>query len=156
MIQTYRPQWKGDFERLNRAWIEKLFVMEPQDYQLFNDPENEVIQGDGMIFFILEEGSPVATAGVKPYGEHGFELVKMAVDEKARGKGYARQLCMHAIDFAKQKGKEFIVLYTHSSLTPAIALYKSLGFENVEVEKGKYARADVKMQLNIWKVTKNP
>ena len=37
-VVTYRDAWRGEFERLNREWIETWFVLEEADRQTFRDP----------------------------------------------------------------------------------------------------------------------
>lgn len=152
MIVQYKPEWKEDFERLNRAWIEKYFSVEPADLALFQDPEKYIVQNKGQIFFVLTDGVPVATVGVMPAGEGTMELVKMAVDEAHQGKGHARALCQHALEYARRSGTKKIVLYTNSQLLPAIRLYSSLGFTHADPEEGLYQRADVKMEIHYGEV----
>jgi ribosomal protein S18 acetylase RimI-like enzyme len=41
-------------------------------------------------------------------------------------------------------------LYSHRKLTPAISLYRKIGFKEVEVEKEvHYERANIKMVLEL-------
>ena len=147
MVERYQPEWKEDFERLNRAWIDKYFRLEPADIEVFQDPEAYILKGGGQIFFVLDQGVPVGTVGVKCLEDGSMELVKMAVEDAHQGKGLARELCEHALQFAKAAGVKKVVLYTNSLLLPALKLYASLGFVQVPQEEGLYDRADVKMEI---------
>ena len=88
----------------------------------------------------------VATVVLRNEDAGAFELTKMAVTAGHQGKGFGRQLLCAAIDrFAYMGGKK---LYpeTHSSLSPAPALYESAGFRHEPPPNpSDYARADVHM-----------
>jgi ribosomal protein S18 acetylase RimI-like enzyme len=72
----------------------------------------------------------------------------MAVSEKFRGKGIGQTLAEAAIAKAKSLNAKRIILYSSSKLTPALALYRKLGFLHVPVD-GPYKRSDVKMELDL-------
>ena len=42
-----------------------------------------------------------------------------------------------------------IILYTNSSLKPAIHLYQKFGFKEHEIENNEYERADIYMILDL-------
>jgi ribosomal protein S18 acetylase RimI-like enzyme len=47
-------------------------------------------------------------------------------------------------------GFSTILLETNSSLEPALALYRSLGFEDIELDPGsEFERTDVRMRLTL-------
>jgi GNAT superfamily N-acetyltransferase len=153
MIEPYRPEWRSDFERLNREWIEKYFALETADEEVFKDPEKCIIEKGGQVFFAVLDGVPVGTVGLKPIGNNRMELVKMAVTRDHQGKGYARALCEHALMYAKSLGVQSVVLYTNSILAPAIQLYTDLGFVHVPPEESLFVRANVKMELYYGEVS---
>lgn len=150
-VVPYRPELRSAFEALNREWIEAYFRMEPADERILADPEREVRQPGGEVFFLLEEGRPVGTCAVIPHGAGSYELAKMGVTAVARGRGHGDRLLRAAIDFARGRGARRLELLTNSALAPAIALYEKHGFRRVPVEagEGEYARADVKMVLDL-------
>jgi putative acetyltransferase len=78
-----------------------------------------------------------------------FELAKMTVSESVRGLGVGRALGEAAIAQARSIGARRVELFTNSSLTPAIALYHTLGFADVPVGKTDFVRADVHMVLDL-------
>src|SRR4051794_9435354 len=61
---TYRPEWRGAFERLNREWIETWFTLEEADRETFRDPVGKILTPGGQIFFVVEEGEVVGTCAV--------------------------------------------------------------------------------------------
>jgi diamine N-acetyltransferase len=58
-----------------------------------------------------------------------------------------------AIRKAKSLGAEKLVLYSNKVLQPAIHLYRKFGFKEVELEEGRLARCNIKMELQIPAIT---
>ncbi len=147
-IVPFRPELAPAFARLNRAWIERLFVMEEADRKVLDHPETAIIQPGGQIFFALDGGTPVGTAAAIPVSPLRFELAKMAVDPAYQGRGLGRLLVEAVIDFARSVNAESLFLVTNSSLAGAIRLYERLGFRHAPLPPhNEYARADVYMEL---------
>ena len=70
----------------------------------------------------------------------------MAVDEKYQGLKIGKQLAETAIQKAKEKKANKIILYSNTKLITAITLYRKLGFKEIPVD-GPYERSDIKMEL---------
>ena len=87
-VVSYRPDYRPDFERLNRAWIEQYFQLEDADRQVFDDPESAIIEPGGEIFFVVENEEVVGTCAIIPHEPGVYEIAKMAVSPAARGRGY--------------------------------------------------------------------
>jgi GNAT superfamily N-acetyltransferase len=149
-VTTYRDDLRSDFERLNRAWIEEHFVLEPPDLEVFRDPRRHVIEPGGEIFFVVDEGGVQGTCAVMPHGPGTFELAKMAVSESARGRGYGDLLMEAAIAFARGAGARRLMLVSNTKLAPAIRLYRKHGFVEVPIEEQHgYARVDIQLELDL-------
>ena len=54
-VVTWRPEYREDFERLNREWIEAYFAVEPSDLAVFRDPEEAIVRPGGEIFFVVDD-----------------------------------------------------------------------------------------------------
>lgn len=145
-IVDYEPQHQPHFERLNRAWIEKYFFMEERDIFTLTKPQEAILDPGGAILMALYDGQVAGTVALRKVDDTTFEFTKMAVDENFRRRGIAEALSLASFDKAWQMGAERIILYSHDSLTGAITLYEKLGFVHLEVEKGTYRRANVKME----------
>lgn len=78
-----------------------------------------------------------------------FELAKLAVTERHKGKKIGNLLMQRCIAFAKEKGVDKVILYTNHKLVPAICLYKKFGFCEVDIGCNKYIESDMKMELKI-------
>ena len=147
-IREYEPAHQPWFEKLNRAWIEKYFFMEPLDYEILQDPQTHLINKGGRIFMALFKEEMVGTVGLKQVEPGVFELTKMAVDMKYQGRQIGRALAEAAIAGARQAGAHKIILYSNTKLLPAMALYYKLGFKEIPLD-GPYKRTDIKMELNL-------
>lgn len=148
-IVDYRPELRGDFERLNRDWLERLFTLEPVDLKYFANPKQEILDRGGEIFFAETGNEIVGTATI--LDEEGrLELAKMAVTPSAQGRGIGALLVQEAIRRAKARGADKLMLVTNSGLAPAIALYRKLGFQEVfRGQHPKYKRGDLIMERLI-------
>jgi GNAT superfamily N-acetyltransferase len=150
-VVRYRPELREAFARLNGWWIERYFGLEAPDMAVFADPEGQIIAPGGEIFFVLEGDRAVGTCALLPHGVGVYELAKMGVDPVVQGRGYGSLLMRAAIEWARQRGVRRLELLSNSVLTPALGLYAKHGFRHVPVEAGEggYARANVKMVLEL-------
>ena len=149
-IREFRAGDEAAFRDLNTEWISKYFVLEAKDLASFEDPGATILAKGGRIFLAERDGVPVGCTALLMRGEGEFEIGKMAVTPAARGKGLGRRLMEHAVDAAKDLGAARLYIETHDSLLPAIGLYKSVGFQEVPVERrvpSPYARANVFLEL---------
>jgi GNAT superfamily N-acetyltransferase len=145
-IVDYTPAYQRSFEKLNREWIEKYFWMEPVDFEVLQSPDEHIIKHGGSILMAQIANEIAGTVALKRVNEKVFEFTKMAVDEKFRGRKVGQALAEAAIEKAKNKGADKIILYSNTVLAPAIALYKKIGFKEIPVD-GPYKRSNIKMEL---------
>jgi GNAT superfamily N-acetyltransferase len=150
---TSRPDHREAYRALNLAWIEQHFVVEPRDRLELDDPERRILAHGGRIFMAEREGPAgvevLGTCAILREPDGAYELAKMAVRDSARGLGVGRSLGETAIDFARAAGAPRIELLSNRALEPAIALYQALGFVEVPLPKNDYARANIKMVLEL-------
>lgn len=150
-IIDYRPEHQTYFERFNRAWIEKYFVMEPVDEFVLTSPEEALLQPGGAILMATYDGEIAGTVALRKVDNTTFEFTKMAVDEKFRRRGIAEALSLASFKKAKELGAETVILYSNSILTGAIRLYEKIGFKHIPVNSTEYKRSDIKMKIEISK-----
>lgn len=154
-VIEYTAEHRPYFEFFNRNWIEKYFWMEPVDEYVLTNPEQAIIKPGGAVLMATYESHLAGTVALKKVDDTTYEFTKMAVHENFRRKGIAEELSYGAFKRAYELDAQEIVLYSHSSLKPAIHLYEKLGFKYKELEKGKYKRADVKMSISMEQVLKD-
>lgn len=150
-LRAYTPQDQPAFEAINRAWIETLFRLEPVDEAVLRDPETHILAPGGAIRVAQYPFGPVlGVVALRANEEPGaIELTKLGVDERARGLGLGEALTRDAVAWAFVNGYRRVVLYSSRSLGPALGLYRKMGFREVDVEPGKYARCDIKMAFDL-------
>ncbi len=148
-IVDYRPGHQSYFEKLNRAWIEKLFTMEPVDEFVLTHPEEAILKNGGAILMAEYKGAVAGTVGLRKVDSFTYEFTKMAVDENFRRLGIAEAICYASFKKAKQLGAKQVILYSNTLNAGAIKLYEKAGFQHVPVEPGVYKRANVKMVIDI-------
>lgn len=140
---------KEPIKTLNLEWLNKYFKVEPKDEKILSDPQGEIIDKGGMIFYAKYANEIVGTVSLLKIDQTTYELSKMAVSEGNQGLGIGKKLMVHCLAEAKQKGIKKLILYSNKSLAPAIHLYESFGFVEIPLEEGIYERADIKMEKYI-------
>jgi GNAT superfamily N-acetyltransferase len=148
-IIDYQPEHRDDFRRLNHEWIEKYFKLETFDHNSLDHPDEQIIKPGGHIYMAIDRGEVVGTCALKKQDRETYELVKMAVTEKAQGKGIGRLLGKSAIQKARELGAKSIFLESNTVLTPAINLYQKLGFRKVIRQPSPYKRCNIQMELKL-------
>jgi len=145
-IASFHSNYAPAFYDLNIEWLETYFYVEPFDKEVLSKPQQYIIDKGGHIFFAIENKVVLGTIALMPYSEVCFELTKMAVLPKHRGKKIGHQLLQHCIEFAMNTDKE-LLLYSNTKLENAIYLYRKFGFQEIELEPGSpYKRSNIKMQ----------
>ena len=148
-IIDYSPELQPHFKTLNLEWIEKYFRVEKSDIEQLEHAHEHIIDKGGYIFFARYEGEIVGTVGLLKDSDELYELVKMAVSPKAQGMQIGKKLAFRAIEKAKEMGAKQLWLESNRILTPAIELYKKVGFYETVLAPSPYARADIQMILDL-------
>ncbi len=145
------PAHARAFKELNEEWIRAYFTLEPADSALLDDPEREIVAKGGRVL-IARIGSEIVGCGaVVPEGHGVYEVSKMAVSPRYRGRGIGRRILEAAIEQARALGATSIILASNRKLANAVHLYESMGFVHVppeELPPSPYRRADVFMKYD--------
>ncbi len=148
-IISFSPELMEPIRTLNLEWLHKYFKVEPKDEILLSDPQGEIINKGGMIFYAKYKDTIMGTVSLLKIDATTFELSKMAVSDTAQGLGIGQKLLEHCILVAHQKGIKKLFLYSNKVLLPALHLYKKNGFIEVPLGEQTYQRADIKMELYV-------
>jgi ribosomal protein S18 acetylase RimI-like enzyme len=148
-IISYSPEHQPHFERLNRAWIEKYFWLEEIDKWVLQQPDEAILSKGGAILMALYNDEVAGTVALKKVSDKVYEFTKMAVDENFQRRGIAEALSYAAFEKASKMGAKKVILYSQTSLAPAITLYRKLGFTEVPMDTDLYKRADIKMEREL-------
>ena len=151
-IVDYEAHHQPYFEKFNRYWIEKHFVMEPIDEYVLTNPQEALLDTGGAILMAEYDGVIAGTVALRKVDSVTYEFTKMAVDNQYQRKGIAEALSYASFTKAKELGAYKVILYSNSQLTPAIRLYEKLGFIHLPVGIGEYKRSDVKMEITVSEI----
>jgi len=76
--------------------------------------------------------------GVLSIGAEEGHLLNVCVRRDQQGQGLGRQVVVHMLDRAKQRGARIVYLEVRPSNRVAAALYASLGFHEIGIRKDYY------------------
>lgn len=153
-IVDYQSWHQPYFEAFNRAWIKKMFVMEPVDEWVLTSPDKAILETGGAILMAEYNGMVAGTVALRKVDDKTYEFTKMAVDKNFRRLGIAEALSYASFEKAKELGATTVILYSNTKNAEAVKLYEKIGFRHVTVEPGVYERANVKMVIDIAEVIK--
>ncbi|MEQ9466058.1 MAG: GNAT family N-acetyltransferase [Ekhidna sp.] len=148
-IVNYQPDHAQAFKELNEAWINQYFEMEDSDRKMLGDPQGYILDKGGAILIATMDGKPVGTCALIKKEEGVFELAKMAVSPEAQGQKIGWKMGVATLEKAREMRASKVYLETNSVLTPAINLYKKLGFKDTEGYCSPYARCNVQMEITL-------
>ena len=130
----------GRIAEIIRANSEKLGLAVPGT--AYFDPELDHLsaydQADPArrTYFVAldEDGQVAGGVGIAEFAgiENCAELQKLYLDDRAKGRGCGKKLMRIAEDQARAAGYENLYLETHTSLTAALRLYDSMGYQRIE------------------------
>ena len=152
-IKPFSPELKDHFKSLNYEWLNKYFSVEKSDEEILSNPES-IIEIGGTIYFAQVDNKIVGTVAIQHHQSEICELSKMAVTQSYQGKQIGRKLLDTAIDFARKKNYQKMILFTNPELKKACDLYKSFGFvltDNTDSIQYNYNRCTIQMELNLNK-----
>ena len=149
-ITTWHPEYRDSFISLNRGWIERYFRLEACDYKLLGNPESEIIEKGGEIFFAISENKAIGCCALVYHAESGqYELAKMAVSPTAQGQGIGYKLGKALVDYAREKGIGKLFLEANTKLEASGRLYNKLGFRRVDDYRPAYSRCNLYMEMKL-------
>ena len=149
-IIDYKTEHRERFKELNIHWISQDFQIEEVDYNVLNDPEQYILKDGGCILLASENGEIIGTAALMNEGHGIFELTKMTVDERFRGRNIGYQLGLAVLEKAKKLQAKKVILFSNKVHNGnAINLYRKLGFQEIPLGQSVFVRADIKMEILI-------
>jgi len=150
-IIPYEAKYRKAFRDLNKEWIDAYFVMEEEDYKALDNPNASILDKGGEILVALYEDEVAGVCALvrAKNDRFDYELAKMAVSPKFHGKGIGYAIGKAVIDRAKELGGKSIFLESNTILTPAISLYRKLGFTEVKGVSSPYERSNIIMEMSL-------
>ncbi len=145
-IIPYNDNLKEYVKILNEEWLQKYFEIEDTDRIQLSNPQEEILNKGGKIFFAKYNDLIVGTVSLMCIDEDTFEVSKMAVTEAYQSKGIGKLLIEYSVQTAEEMGIKKLILYSNTKLLPAIHLYKKYGFNEIPLTNSHYKRSDIKME----------
>jgi GNAT superfamily N-acetyltransferase len=137
-IEIIHADSAGDIERARElfkeyeAWLEIDLCFQNFEKELAELP-GKYAPPDGHLLLALVEGNVAGCVAQRKIGEGICEIKRLFLRPEFRGRGLGRQLAEAIIQEAKQIGYEWMRLDTlPPKMNDAIALYRSLGFKEIE------------------------
>jgi len=145
------PNHYSAFKMLNEEWIKRYFLLEEADKKALDDPEGYILEKGGKILCALEGDLVLGVCALMKIDDENFdfELAKMAVSPVAQGKGVGYLLGLTIIETAKSLGATNLFLESNTKLKPALALYRKLGFQEIEGYSSPYERSNIQMLITF-------
>jgi N-acetylglutamate synthase-like GNAT family acetyltransferase len=151
-IVEYNSKYRLNYKYLNYEWLTKYFEVEPNDEKMLSNPEEEVLNKGGHIFFALINHEVVGTCTLVKIDDSNYELTKMCVTKKAQRKGVGKKLLDVAIAKARKLDVDKVYVSTGKALSAALHLYHENGFQEIDTQVSptkKYKRTEISMVRDI-------
>jgi GNAT superfamily N-acetyltransferase len=148
-VVPFEERHAAAFRDLNLDWIEEYFVVEEIDRRYLDAPVQAILAAGGAILMVEQEGLPVGCCALLNRGEGVYEVSKMAVDRRLRGRGIGSVLLNEVIRHARAMGTEKLTIISNTVLEPAMRLYRDLGFVEVPLQSQAYARGNIALELTL-------
>jgi ribosomal protein S18 acetylase RimI-like enzyme len=146
-IVPYQKDYKEYIIALNYEWLEKYFSVEPNDVIQLSNPQEEILDKGGKIFFALDDDAVIGTVSLLKVSNEEYELAKMAVTEKCQHVGIGKMLMEYCINEAKKLNAKKLTLVSNTKLDAAIHLYRKYGFVEIPLPKEiHYERGNIMME----------
>ena len=151
-ILPFRSDLAPLFKNINEEWIRDMFQLESKDNKILENPQTEIIEKGGHILFVEDEQfGIVGTVALLKTGDSEYELTKMGVLKKARGRKAGEFLLSAIIEKAKHIKAKKLYLLTNRKCESAIHLYEKKGFYHdsgiMKQFGAQYDRCDVAMNF---------
>jgi len=142
-VIPYDAKYKEAFIEFNTDWIIDNFgFLEKEDKETFEKIEEELSQG-AMIYFAVENDTPLATCMSKPLSDNTWEICKFASNKHKPHKGCGSAVFEATMEWAINHGAKKLFIISNSKLKPALHIYEKYGFSEVKLDNYEYVRGNI-------------
>ncbi|MGB2698357.1 MAG: GNAT family N-acetyltransferase [Candidatus Zixiibacteriota bacterium] len=115
----------------------------------FNELPSQYAPPDGCILLAKDKEKIAGCVALRKMDENICEMKRLYVRKAFRGKGIGKELSIVIIQKAREMGYKSMRLDTVPSMKQAIALYRSLGFKEIEPYRYNPIEGATFMELEI-------
>lgn len=127
-ILEYMDKYKNHVNQLMHEILVNEYGFEQFSEGILNSQNEEYFMGNNKLWLAMENDEIIGTTGIIEISEKHALLKKIYVKESHRGKGIAQELLNLCLDYAKEKGYDYVFLETYGRLERAKAFYSKNGF----------------------------
>ena len=117
-------------KQLFREYAQGLPI--PLDFQGFDDEMATFPKGYDFLLLARLDGNPIGAVACKPHSVGCCEMKRLFVRPAGLGQGIGKTLSLDLMTRAKDFGYDAMALDSLRRLKPAVKLYESLGFTEIE------------------------
>lgn len=118
-------------------WLQEVHKIDPGEKVIAAELASlpgEYAPPRGRLLIVNFEGNPAGCGALRPLDDAICEMRRIYVKSAYRGRGIGRALIIHLVDEAHKVGYRNIRIETRPFMYAAQALYRSLGFQELEQE----------------------
>jgi putative acetyltransferase len=136
MLEIIPAQTSQDLDNVRKLFKEYTdslgFELSFQNFEReFADLPGKYAPPQGRLFLALDGTQKIGCVALREFEPGICEMKRMYIQPGFRGKGYGRALAKRIIDEARDIGYKYMRLDTVPGMTPAINLYRGLGFYEI-------------------------
>lgn len=142
-LVKFEEKYRQAFIDFNTDWIISNFgFLEEHDKETFEKIDEE-LRGGAMIFFAVENETPLACCMSMPMDGKTWEICKLGSNRNVPHKGAGTLVFKAAMNWAFEHGAERLFIVTNKKLKTALHIYEKNGFKEIKLDDYGYARGDI-------------
>ncbi len=154
MTKFFRAESEEDLRQVRQLISEYVASLDfDLRFQHFDDEfvklPGDYAPPDGCLLLAVHNTKIAGCVALRKIAEGVCEMKRLYVRPEFRGKGVGRSLAMAVIDEARKIGYKYMRLDTVPSMKEAIALYRSLGFKEIEPYRHNPMEGAMFMELTL-------